>query len=389
MIDLSYIQEQVIMKERTKYLSQHPYKISQGKDGKWRTYLPDADKGRKMIKKSSQKDVEDVIVKYYQSKDGKSNPKTFDDNYKRWRRVQDVLVSHNTITKYNTDYLRYFDKTDFAKQKIDTITEEDIKIFIVTTVKNKQLCKKACKTLFGYIKNTMYSAKINKIIISDPTDRLEAKQFYKYCTDPTPKNRVLSDFDMNELRKQLLEDYRKQPEYIPSYAVHLASLTGMRVGELAALSWTSIMPDYIIIDKSEKYDRVTKKYYIDKTKNSKVRTFPITDEIREVLDAVKRAEIQNGYMSEWVFSNDKGRIHAPIFSSCIKNKCLQAGINPQGIHALRRTINSKLKCNGVPTVVAAALLGHTEQVNEQYYTYDVTTLYDKLKIVDAINKKAI
>lgn len=40
-IDLSYVQEKIEMAKREELLEKHPYKISQGKDGKWRTYIPD------------------------------------------------------------------------------------------------------------------------------------------------------------------------------------------------------------------------------------------------------------------------------------------------------------------------------------------------------------
>jgi integrase len=220
---------------------------------------------------------------------------------------------------------------------------------------------------------------------------LEAKQFYKYCTDveKAPDKRIVFDEDMKRLYARFYEDYEKQPEYIPTYAVHLATLTGFRAGELAGLDWKSVTDSYIIIDKSEKYNRITKEYFIDKTKNGKNRIFPITDEIRELLDAVRKVEMQNGYMCEWVFANENGRIHAPIISSCSKNKCRQIGISEKGIHAYRRTVNSKMRCNGVSATVAASLLGHTAEVNEQYYTFDVSTLQEKAEIVSNIGKRAI
>ena len=179
-IDLSYVQEKIEMAKRKELLEKHPYKISQGKDGKWRTYLPDQKNGRKLVKRSSLKGVEDVVIKFYQLKKEQERPKTFYDVYQHWRNVQDTLISANSIAKYNTDYKRYFEGTDFSKKHIDKITEEDIKVFIVSTVKSKQLCKKACKTLFGYVRNTVKSAKINKMISDDPMEFLEAKQFYKY-----------------------------------------------------------------------------------------------------------------------------------------------------------------------------------------------------------------
>lgn len=63
-IELSYVKELKKMAERKIYLNKHPYKIGQGKDGYWRTYLPDKEKGRKMIKKNTKKEVEDIVVQY-------------------------------------------------------------------------------------------------------------------------------------------------------------------------------------------------------------------------------------------------------------------------------------------------------------------------------------
>lgn len=388
---MSYVQEKIEMTKRQELLGKHPYKISQGKDGKWRTYIPDKKSGRKMIKKNSRKSIEDVVIKYYKLKEEQEQRKSFDDAYKHWRTVQDVLVSPNSVVKYNTDYKRYFENTDFSKKRIEKITEEDIKLFIVGTVKSKQLCKKACKTLFGYIRNTINSARINRMIVENPMEFLEAKQFYKYCTETVKpqEKRIVSDDDMKMLYQRFQEDYQKHPEYIPTYAVHLATLTGMRVGEISALSWDCIMESYIVINKSEKYNRQTKKYYIDKTKNGRDRIFPLTNEIKVLLDMVKRVEMKNGYICEWVFANENGRVHAPMISSCSKNKCKQVGIDEKGIHAFRRTVNSKLRCDGVSATVAASLLGHTAEVNEQYYTFDISSIQEKAQIVSGINRKMV
>lgn len=388
MIDLSYVQEQVKMNKRKEFLEKHTYKIWEGKDGKWRTYLPGNNPGRKMVKRSTQKEIEDVVIKYYKGLQEKVVPKTFNEVYWHWRSVQDQTVSANSVSKYNTDYKRYFDNTEFSAKRIENITEEDIKIFIINKVKCLKMCKKACKTLFGYIKNTIRSALINRVISDDPMEFLEAKQFYKYCTEPQfpREKKLISDLDMKMLYQKFMEDYQKHPNYIPTYAVHFASLTGMRVGEISALSWDCITDKYIIINKSEKYNRQTKEYYIDKTKNGKDRIFPMTDDIQKLLESVKRVELHNGYICEWVFANESGRIHAPVISSCAKNKCLQLGIDVKGIHSYRKTINSKLRCNGVSPTVAASLLGHSVEVNEQYYTFDVVGIEQKGQIISKIGK---
>ena len=48
-----------------------------------------------------------------------------------------------------------------------------------------------------------------------------------------------------------------------------------------------------------------------------------------------------------------------------------------------------MKCAGVPTVIAASLLGHTEQVNEKYYTFDIEDIKNKATIVAHLNKEMI
>ena len=80
--------------------------------------------------------------------------------------------------------------------------------------------------------------------------------------------------------------------------------------------------------------------------------------------------------------NEKGRLHTNVVLSCIKNKCKQFNI-PQkgGIHALRKTLNSNMRCAGISAVVSSSLLGHSVRVNNDYYTFDTSTLEDKADII--------
>ena len=383
-INPAHVLEEIQMKKNEEILKK--YKIWQGKNNNWYTYIYTEKNSRKLVKRSSRKGIEDYIIAFEKEKTEK--PKTFMDVYEHWIEIQKEFVTDNTLYKYSTDRTRYFEKKEFTEKEIEKMTEEDIKVFIVRTVKDQKLCKKACKTLFGYIKNTIDSARSQHLLNYDPMEFLSPKIFYKYCTEiekPSSHN-TISDHELKLIINRCKKDFDEQPEYIPSYAVYFASLTGMRVGEISALKWEDINENYISINKSEKYNRNTKEYYIGKTKNQMNRWFPMTGEIRKLLMKLKSAEISNGYISEWLFSNENGRVHAPVISSCLKNKCRQEGMEERGIHAFRRTINSKLRCNGVSATVAASLLGHTEEVNEKYYTFDVSSLEEKNKIVSKVQR---
>lgn len=88
----AFVQQQYEMAIQNKFLNMHPWSISQGKDGFWRTYLPDEEKKRKMVKKASRKELENVIITFYKKREEKSKIHTFDDCYWNWRKIQDVLV---------------------------------------------------------------------------------------------------------------------------------------------------------------------------------------------------------------------------------------------------------------------------------------------------------
>ena len=85
-----------------------------------------------MIKKSSKAKLEDEIISYYKAHSNKKP--TFDKMYKSWRSVQDHLVGDNTIYKYQTDYKRFFEDSEFAAQEIEKISEDDLKIFSMTVL---------------------------------------------------------------------------------------------------------------------------------------------------------------------------------------------------------------------------------------------------------------
>ena len=57
MIDAALVQEKIEMQRRKDLLEKHPYKIYEGKDKKWYTYLPDDEKGRVFKKRNTKAEL--------------------------------------------------------------------------------------------------------------------------------------------------------------------------------------------------------------------------------------------------------------------------------------------------------------------------------------------
>lgn len=246
----------------------------------------------------------------------------------------------------------------------------------------KEIPYRALTAIFGYLKGIFDKSVRDRLIDENPCKYVDLLILKKYCkceSNMTSTRRTVS----REEKVKLMEKIKNSSNPV-RYAVALAFCTGMRVGELAALKWSDINfnENIVTIRNSEKYNRLTKEFVISTTKNEKIRIIPLTSKMREILDVNKKEAIKNGYAGEFVFMTQKGRIHGRVISDWMRNNTSTAEFEySKSIHAIRRTINSSMRCSGVPASIAASLLGHTEKVNEENYTYDISSMEMKDKIL--------
>lgn len=366
------------MDRRERLLKEHPHEIWRSKDGKyWYTYINDPSKpsGRRLIKKTSRQAIEDHICN---GKAEKHHPRSFKEVYDAWRATHDTSICNNSIRRYETDYRRFIEGSDFEKCLADTLTKSDVEAFILQRIRELKLCRSAAKKLYECLHDVFLFALEKDWIAKDPMQFVKNSQFGSRCyiSERAKKPQTISPEDAAKILEQTKKDHERRPGYIPSYAVDFAMTSAMRVAEIAALRWSDIDFDKQVIRVrfSEKYDRKTRKYYIDDTKNHAERTVPLTDQIRCLLFIVK----QRVGDSEFVF----GGIHANVISSCIRNKCKQAGVPYHGIHACRKTINSNMKHCGASGMMTSSILGNTEEVNAKYYSFDTSDIDEKRTMLE-------
>ncbi len=378
-IDLSSIQQNIEMKKREKILQEHPQSIWFGKDGYWHTYITVNEK-RKAVKRKKKEDLENIIIDNY--KDG--DQYRFKHRYSIWiERQEKCGRSGNTIYKYHADYKRFFADTDFEKRDVRYINEEIIMEHLTEVLKNKKIPYKALKGAFGYLNGVFEKCKVDRIIKENPCDYVDLLILKKLCTEPkkkTGKERTVS----SEEKVVLLRKFRDRPTVL-KFAIEFSFYSGMRAGELSGLRWEDVdfQNNTIFIHSSEKLNRMTGEYTVEGTKNGKERTIPLTEEMRKVLSMTYEFEKENDWVTEFVFSNAKGRVHADrISNASTKNTSTHEFTCQKGVHAFRRTLNSNMRCNGVSATVAAAILGHSEKVNENNYTYDMSNMEAKKSCIE-------
>lgn len=388
------------MKAREKYLGMlnHPITQGKGKDKRWSTWVPDKTKkeGRRLIRKPTKEEVENAVILFFMGQEKKisSSDMTVEDCWKLWydfKKTHNRTLKTTSLKMFRSDKKKFFDGTDFSRRKISGLNETDIEDYLIEQVERYQMTQNRACQLAGYIKGIFFVAYRQRIIDSNPWDRVSLKEVvYPACYTPKhqpDEERILSDVQMHMVRQAVEAHLAKNPHYFPDYGILIAQYTGMRVGELAALEWSDIQDGCIRVTKSMRRVIIGndngQTVEIGDTKNHKDRSIPIGHELTVVFDRIKATQISMGIDSSYVLdSGDLATVNA--LCKAAKRRGIEAGINgPLTIHRIRRTVASRL--NAIyDRATVAHIMGHTEEVDAKHYDYDTVQLADKQNSMDKL-----
>ena len=126
-------------------------------------------------------------------------------------------------------------------------------------------------------------------------------------------------------------------------------------------------------------------YVLEGTKTGKSRTIPIDEKTKNILEGIKNLnkQIRRKYKDFLFveFKDTKLRTISPkSIGQCLERLCKTAQIKQISPTTLRKSVNTRMKLNGVADLVCSSMLGNSVKVNEEHYTYDrMCTKSDKMK----------
>lgn len=378
-IDLQHLQAEIDMKERRQYLNQHPYSIWQGKnDNKFYTYLHDDKKKRILVKRNTEKEVQDIIVSYW--KEQELNP-TLQEVFDEWndRRLELKKIAPSTHERNQQIFRRHY--TDVKTKRIHSVNEDWIIDFLEQQIAIHDLTSKAFSNLKGVTKGFFKMAKRKKLI------------------DLSIEG-VLNDMDLSDrdFRKMIKEDYEevfseeetdKMMEYLQSnldvknLGILLIFVTGLRVGELVALKHEDFNGNIIKIRRTEvryadghgKHEYCVKEF--PKTEAG-IRSAIIPADFTWLADRLK---LLNPF-GEYVFTNNGKRLTTNTIRRRLTRLCKKLDIYAKSPHKIRKTYGSILIDNNLDARLITDLMGHTNiSTTEQHYHRNRKTMIKKAQII--------
>lgn len=359
MIDIGDVQDSMEAMKREELLKKHPYKIWQGKEGKWYTYLPNEKKGRRMVKRSTQKAIEEAIVAYWKVE--AENP-TIRELFYEWMErkleYQDICVG--TFNRYEKDFRRFFeDESKFSEARIRNVDSKEIAPFLRKAIANYSLTAKAYSNLrtltYGMFKYAKEKGYISWSISQTVNDmELPRKAFRKVVKEDDEE--VFNDDEMAKLLQYLTE----KPDIL-NLGIILMFCTGVRVGELVAIKWCDVTENAIKIRRTE----ISYKD-CDGRNVYEIRDYPKTEAgIRTVFvpnefsSILRRLKLLSG-IQEYVFWEDGQNIKAMQVRKRLYYICKKLDIKKKSPHKLRKTYVSILLDNGVDKRLVQDVARHAQ-----------------------------
>lgn len=371
------------MNKRKELLKKHVYAISQGKDGKCRTYLPDKDNksGRKMIKRNTQESLEDVIVSYWKAEE--ENP-TVEDIFVEWadRKLKNGEIGKGSYERYHMDFKRFF--SDFGKEKIKTFSEEQIEDFLIDSIVKLNLTQKGYSNLRLIIYGIFKTAKRKKYITFGITELVNNMEISKKIFRYSRKKDSEEIFDDSEFEK--IEAYLIQHMDLINLGLLLMFFTGIRVGELASLKWSDYDGNSIKIQRTEIRYKNDTGSYVYEIKESPKTEAGIRDVIipPQCIWLMKKIRAMNPF-GEYIFEKNGIRIKTYSYRKRLYYICDQTKIPRRSPHKIRKTYASILLDNQVSEKLITDLMGHTDiQCTNKYYGRNRKSNEEKAEILNNI-----
>ena len=381
MIDLSYVQEQIEMSKRKELLEKHPYKIWEGNDGKWRTYLQEVNGERRMIKRNSLVDIENAIIEHIKRE--MENP-TLEEVFREWndRRLKLKKISQSSHLRFNQIFNRHY--KEFGKKKIKSITAQDIEEFLEEQIAQFELSAKAFSNLKTITKGLLKRAKKRNLIVMNVEELFQEMD----TSESHFTKRIKEDCEevFNEEELPLILTYLSENPDLKNLGILLMFLTGIRVGELVALKHSDFDGNTFKIRRTEtKYIDENGKYIYG------IKDFPKSEAgIRTVIIPKSYSWVTNRLrlfnpFGEFVFVENNKRLTTNCMRRRMERVCDKLGIVRKSPHKARKTYGSILLDNGIDNKLITDVMGHTDILcTEGHYLRNRKTIERKSEILSDI-----
>ena len=387
--------------ERSKYLQLHKYKIWKSEtDGFWRTYYLNEQGKRKMKKLKHSEDMIDFVIEYVQNNEAQDL--TVKDIFPMW--IETKKKSTNSpgyLSRILFDWRKfYLSDSDFINKPIKEMTKRYLKDWSYSKIIEYQLTSKAFGNMALILREIFDLASDEEFNIIERNIFREInfkKAPYTIHRKKKSQEEVYTDREKITLINEAWKMYRQKKEIL-YLGIVLCFSTGVRVGELCALQFEDVEPNFITVQNELIEDGyVTEDFKFHSTGYKLVnylkcgkleRKIPLSDFGKQAIKEIQDySTSRNIPMDSFMFLVNGRFVYPRVFEERLQKLCDNVNIKYRSIHKIRKTICSTLVGSGVNINTVREIMGHSdEKTTLRNYTYDTKEATESdLEVIRALS----
>ena len=368
----------------------HSHEIWKGKDGRWRTYVPDENspKKRRMVAKSSKKKLLDYLVEFQKEQESERTQEfhievpafncfnTVREIYPVWLEHKRLMVAETTIPRIEADWMKYYEHNPLVDMPIGSLNKILLESWVMHLIRDNEMTKKTFYNVSLIMRQIFQYAYDAEIIEKNPFDlvKKDLGKFFRKVRKPADETQVYQDEEIVALEELIWADFavegRKVYRLAP-LAVLFQLYTGMRVSEVCAVKYEDVLPNgklYIqrmLVRDTGKIRERTKGYEGE-------RIIYLPEKAKKIIQATRDLRTANGITcEEFIFSTTEVPFPESVINDYLERYCKRLGIPYRSSHKLRKTAVSSLVNSGVSLNAVRAFAGHVDETTTlRYYTFD-------------------
>lgn len=355
----------------------HPYAITPPKTegGRWQTYVKDTTKksGRKEIKAPTEEAIYEALSVYYLIGD------TFSEVYDSWLEyIRGYGKSGGTIQRHEQRYKKYFENSKIVTMSVKNVNLLTLEAECNRIVTDFNLSYHEWQQAKAILLGTFKYAVKKGLIVENPMERIEIGVRFRQVSKKPSETQVYQTDEFNDLMAYLEAKYT-ETEDDSFLAIKLGLMTGVRVGELAALQFGDVVGKklHIIREEVRKKTKVNGKWLSTcvVVPHTKTNTDRFVTLLPKALDVIKRLREKHPDHkdTDFLFTRNGDRLRERQLAYVLEKYSERKGKATKSTHKMRKTYASRLNASGVPLEHIRVELGHRYLTSTMDYIYNPLT----------------
>lgn len=355
----------------------HPYAITPPKTegGRWQTYVKDTTKksGRKEVKAPTEEAIYEALSVYYLIGD------TFSEVYNSWLEyIRGYGKSGGTIQRHEQRYKKYFENSKIVSMSVRNINLLTLEAECNRIVTDFNLSYHEWQQAKAILLGTFKYAVKKGLIVENPMERIEIGVRFRQVSKKPSETQVYQTDEFNDLMAYLGAKYT-ETEDDSFLAIKLGLMTGVRVGELAALQFGDVEGKklHIVREEVRRKTKVNGKWISAcvVVPHTKTNTDRFVTLLPKALDVIKRLQEKHPDHkdTDFLFTRNGERLRERQLAYVLEKYSERKGKATKSTHKMRKTYASRLNASGVPLEHIRVELGHRYLTSTMDYIYNPLT----------------